>query len=168
MIRHLHYCAFAALLALAPGSAGDTPQGNSQKNEVRRPPNNVVDRLRRMTPEERKRLLDKLPPERRRLLEERLRQYDSLTPEQRRRLRAQYDTFQQLPPAQQDAARRLFQRFGSLPANRRPAVRQEFQFLRNLQEANQRAHMNTETFRRRFNPQERQLLEELLHLEPAR
>ena len=51
----------------------------------------MLDRLERMSPEERQRALEKLPPERRQRIEERLRRYESLTPEERERIRRQFE-----------------------------------------------------------------------------
>jgi len=65
----------------------------------------VLDRLEQMSPAERQRVLDRLPPERRSRLEERLAAYDRLPPDERERLRRQYERFNSLSPEQQRFAK---------------------------------------------------------------
>src|SRR5436190_18557983 len=66
------------------------------------PPNGMIERLNRMTPEQRQRALDRLPPERREKVERRLENFNALPPEEKDRLRQQYQAFQKLPPEKQD------------------------------------------------------------------
>src|SRR5207244_9505780 len=75
----------------------------------------AIERWSRMTPEQRRRALDRLPPERRQKIEEQLERYQNLTPEQRDQLRFRFQTFNQLPPEKRDAARMLFRQFNQLP-----------------------------------------------------
>ncbi|MEJ7607787.1 MAG: DUF3106 domain-containing protein, partial [Bryobacteraceae bacterium] len=72
------------------------------------PPHTLLERLNNMSPEQRERMLRKLPPERRSILERRLENYNRTSPEVKRRLGAEYDNFRQLAPEKQEKARRLF------------------------------------------------------------
>lgn len=132
------------------------------------PPQNLtmLDRLERMSPEERQRLLQKLPPERRQRIEERLRKYESLTAEQRQRLREQFERFQQLPPERQQALRQLYQRFSQLPEDRRRAVRRGVWELQMLEPARRPIRMDRPWFRNRYSPEELQMIQELLEVAP--
>lgn len=127
----------------------------------------LLDRLSRMTPEERDRFLENLPPERRRRIERRLELYNRLSPEERRRLRERYQRFSELPPERQDAVRELFRRFSSLPPERRPLVRREFLRLRRMSEPERRARLNSPALREFFSPAERELLADMTSVLPA-
>jgi hypothetical protein len=120
-----------------------------------------LERWNRMTPEERKQALAKLPPERRRELQQKLQQYRNLPPEQRQQLGERYKAFSQLPPEQQNRARELFRQFNSLPEDRRPVVKQEYEQLRAMPEAERNERMNSEAFRSRYTPAEQQMLRDL-------
>ena len=127
----------------------------------------IMDRLERMTPEERRRVLDRLPPERKKLVEERLRQFNQLPPEERARLRQSLDRFGRLPPEQQEAARKLFSRFNRLPEDRRKLLAGEFRGLRQMAEAGRRARISSDEFRSRYTQAEQQLLQDLSKLAAA-
>ena len=120
-----------------------------------------IERWNRMTPEERRRALGKLPPERRREIEDKLQKLRNLPPQERQQLRDRYQTFSQLPPEQQNRARVLFRQFNSLPPDRRPIVRQEFESLRSLPESERRMRLNSSEFRTRFTASEQELLQDL-------
>ncbi len=132
-----------------------------------RPGPAIMDRLERMSPEERRRVLDRLPPERRKLVEERLRQYSQLPPEERARLRQRLNRFAQLPTEQQEAARMLYGRFNRLPEDRRKLLAGEFQELRRMDESNRRTRINSEEFRSKYTQAEQQLLQDLSKLTAA-
>jgi hypothetical protein len=112
-----------------------------------------------MTPEERKKALQKLPPERRKILEDRLRQYDKLSPSQKDKLHA-------MSPEQQVRLRRLYQRFNNFPPERQGALRTETQKMQSMTDAERRARMNSDEFRNRYNQREQALLAELAKASP--
>ncbi len=58
---------------------------------------NMLERLNQMTPAERQRALERLPPARRQMLEQRLNNYQKLSPEERERLR---NRLRQMSPEQ--------------------------------------------------------------------
>jgi hypothetical protein len=128
---------------------------------------NALDRLERMSPDQRQRVLEKLPPERRQRIEARLRQYESLTPEERERLRRQFERFRQMPPERQQALRELFRRFRELPEDRRRAVRRGVWELQRLGEARRELRLSRPWFRNRYSPEELQMVRELLEMAPA-
>ncbi len=120
-----------------------------------------LDRLERMSPQQRQHMLQSLPPGRARKLRERFDGYEQLTPEQRAHLRQQYDQFRQLPPARQDAIRGIFDRFHGLPEDRQTVVREEFGALQSLRGDSRRERFGSPAFRSRFNPDEQKLIEEM-------
>ena len=121
----------------------------------------LLERLNRMTPEQRQRLLSRLPPERRRIVEERLERYNSLPAEQRLRLRNRYETFRHMPAEKQDETRRLFREFRELPQDRRLALRREIGRLRLMGEAERRDRIESEPFKNRYSAAEQRIIREL-------
>jgi Protein of unknown function (DUF3106) len=140
----------------APKAAGGGGAPGNGKNR-----RTIVDKWNRMSPEERQKALEKLPPERRQKIEQALNEYRSLTPEQRRQLRSRLETFNQLPPEKQNQARRLFRQFSELPPDRRPQLRSEFESLRAMPEADRRARLNSDEFRSKYNEHEQKFLRDL-------
>jgi hypothetical protein len=118
----------------------------------------LIERWNQMPPEERRRALDRLPPERRQKIEEQLERYQNLSPEQRQQLRFRAEMFNQLPPERQDVARRLFRQFNQLPPDRQGLLREEFRTLRALPDEDRRNRIESDDFRGRFNPREQRFL----------
>ncbi len=102
-----------------------------------------VERFERMSPVERRRALNRLPPERRARLEER------------------FGKLQQMPPAERLNLRKRFDAFQSLPQDRKQAVRQEIRQLRNLSPEERKKRLQSPEMKKRFNEDERHLLEEV-------
>jgi hypothetical protein len=126
-----------------------------------------VERLSRMAPQDRERVLASLPPQRREIVERRLAQYEKMTPEERRRLRNQMGQWEDLPPERQQQVRRLYQRFQQMPPERRPLLQQELKALRAMGPQDRQARMNSDEFRNKYNPREQRFLGELARaLEP--
>jgi hypothetical protein len=124
-------------------------------------PGAVVQRLMRMTPEQRERALQKLPPERQARIREQLQRFDSLPKaEQERRLQLGA-TFANLPPETQNLVRRQIRAFNQLPEDRRRIVGAAFQRLRRLPPAERQARMARPAFQNRFTPEEQQMLSDL-------
>lgn len=124
-------------------------------------PATIVQRLMRMTPEQRERAIEKLPPDRQTQLRERLAQFDSLPkPEQERRLQLG-QIFASLPLDKQEVVRRQIQAFNQLPDDRRREVASAFQRLRRLRESEREVRMAAPAFRNRFTPSEQQMLADL-------
>jgi hypothetical protein len=113
-----------------------------------------LDRLEQMSPEERQKALDRLPPERRQRVEEGLERYRAMNPENRERLR----NFERMPEEQRDAIRQSFRRMQDLPLGRRAMVRRELQQLRGMSDAERETRMQSESFRRRFDANEQGLI----------
>jgi hypothetical protein len=157
-----------AALTVAPAAALQVrrpPPGPRVVRPPMRPPGKtIIDRLEKMAPAERDRVLSKLPPERRKKVEEGLQRFRQLPPSERENLGNRLERFGQLPPERQAAARRLFARFNLLPEDRKPLVGEEFQLLRQLEEADRRARLNRDEFRSRFTLAEQQLLHDFAKL----
>ena len=177
----------AALLWLSPlaflapdaGAFGQTPKArpNPQRSAAKggqaaralRPTRaqlNALDRWRKMSPQQRQRHLQRLPPDRRREFQQRMRRLQNLTPQQRQRLQREYQQFSRMSPRQQNDFRSLYQRFNKMPADRRPMLMNEYRKLRKLSPAERRSRVKSEAFQKRFRPGGKKLLEELAKTMP--
>lgn len=117
-----------------------------------------VERLRRMAPGQRQKLLERLPPERRHRIERQLRELDNMSPEQREQLHEQYAAFRRLPPEKQEALRGAFRRFNALPPARREALRKEMNELRAMRPRERRDRVQSEDFRNSYSQQEQMIM----------
>lgn len=157
----LSWCAAGPLgaqhRATGPGMMRRPPAPRPERANRPRP----LEELQRMSPEERRRAIEKLPPERQRKLEERLERYNQMSPEQRERLRERYERFHQLPPERQEAMRQAFRDFTKLPQERQQIMRQEMRQLREMPEGERKQYMDGPEFRGRFDDNERRILEEM-------
>ncbi len=127
----------------------------------------ALERFHQLSPADRRKALDKLPPDRRRIAEDRLEDYERLGEQERKRLADRHESFQKLSPDAQEAVRQSFRQFNSLPAARRKIVGEELRHLSGLPEPERRGRMNSDEFRNQFNSEERQILESLVVLNPG-
>lgn len=159
--------ALAVALGLYADADSKAPQSKQPQAAVKAQPmpsmlnTAPLEKLRKMTPEQREKMFSKLPPERQEAMRKRLEFYESLTPQQRKWLNEQYLLFRQLPPERQEEMRRLYRRFNAVPEERKADLQREFFILRRLSEAQRRARLDSKDFRTRFTPRERQLLAEM-------
>ena len=122
-----------------------------------------LDRFDRMSPVQRQRALDRLPPERRQRIEQGLEQYRAMNPANRERLR----NFERMPEGQRDAVRQNFRRLRELPQERRVVVRKEMQQLRGMSEADRDSRLQSGAFRARFDSNEQGLIRDTVANLPA-
>jgi predicted Fe-S protein YdhL (DUF1289 family) len=149
--------------ARPPGQSGQAP------NRLR--PGTALDRWNSMSPEQRERALQKLPPERQQQIRRRLERFNSLPKEEQDRLRSRYERFSSLPPDRQQTVRRQIRNWSQLPDERRPVVSREFDQLRRLTPEERQARIQSDEFRARFSPHEQRILSDLsdnLALPPRR
>ncbi len=126
-----------------------------------------LDRFNKMSPEERQKVLNSLPPDRRKRLEERLQIYNQLSPAEQQKLRQQYNAFRQLPPAKQNALRKLYREFEQLPPDRRDQLRVEMQQLQKMSPQARRARMSNAEFRTKYTLSEQRVMADLLRTLPS-
>jgi hypothetical protein len=127
-----------------------------------------VVRLYRATPEQRERVLEKLPPHQQEQLRKELERFDSLPDEQKQQRIEQAERFEQLTPDQRTTFRQQLQKVRQLGPLRQRAVAG---VLRRLQEATdeERAEfLEAPRFRNRFTPEEQQIIRDLTAVMPSR
>jgi hypothetical protein len=103
-------------------------------------PGKQIERLQKMTPEERERALSNLPPDRRKQVQHQLDRLDQLTPEQRQQLDERFEKLQSFPPSRQRA------------------VRDEVTSLRKMSFSERQARLHSEEFNMQFAPEEQELI----------
>ena len=153
----------AALLLLA-GTLSAQPRRAMPRPGPR--PGAILERLSAMSPEERQKALDRLPPGRRAQVEERLERLNKMPPGARERLRAQYEEFEKLSPEKKEAVRRAFRDLNQLPQDRRQPVRREVVRLRNMLPEQRAARVDSEQFKSLYSDSERQLIRDLTEAVP--
>lgn len=127
-------------------------------------PATPIERLRAMSPEERRRFLDRLPPGRRRQVEDRMHTLDRLSPAEQQELDRRYEFFQRLPPARQQDARRLYHDLTALAPDRHAAVRSQLDRLRLMSSAERAGYFRSSPFKSAFSRKERAILEDYVSL----
>jgi hypothetical protein len=147
-------------------------QGNRSFPRSQMHPQNVghhagqwLSQHRNMSPEQQRKALENdpgfrsLPPQRQERLRNQLQSFNRMTPEQQDRMISRMEIWEHLTPEQKGQARGLYQRWQQLPPDRREAVKGALQTLRAMPpEARQRA-IESEDFKKRFNPDERNMLD---------
>lgn len=133
-------------------------------------PNPALEKWRSMTPGERQRFLDRLPPERREEVQRRWEQFERndrmLKPDQRDRLQQAFSEFRNLPPERQQTARRAFRQWMVQPEERRATMRGELESLRGMAAEDRRARMDSEDFKSKFSKVEQGILHDLTEALP--
>jgi hypothetical protein len=157
--------------ASAPAAKAPAPKENGFKNPEApkgpKPgarlgaPGNPVERLMAMPPEQRERVLEKLPASQQANLRQRLEKFDKLPPAERERLNRMWNTFNSLPPEKQSLVRRQIQAFNSLPDDRQEALAPVLQRLRRMPEDERHALLGSEEFKSKYSASEWQMLSDI-------
>jgi len=164
------------LLASAPAISAPGRQGGPKPSKLHaekppKLPKNVktpIDEFMRMSPEERQKALNRLPPEQRRRLQERLEKFNQLPDGQQQTLRNMYDRLNQLPPERQQSVRKSMRQFSREPQDRRQAMRQELKSLAPLEAGDREARMTSTEFREKFNGKEQGIVRDMSDLLPPK
>jgi hypothetical protein len=98
---------------------------------------------------------------------DRLRNFNNRPPEERQRILNRMETFEHLPQPERQQVRNLYGQMRQLPENRRMAVGQAARQLSGMSPADRERVLNSLQFRRRFSPQEQDLVRGLAQLGPG-
>jgi hypothetical protein len=122
----------------------------------------ALEKLSRLTPDERERVLGKMAPARRQMLERRLEQWNNMPPGQKRRMEESLEAFRQLTPEQQETMRKLYRRFNdTLPDAKRAEGRRALSLLRRMEPEQRKRALNGPRLKASFTDTERDLLAEM-------
>jgi hypothetical protein len=118
----------------------------------------TVDRLTRMPVQDRERALAGLPPGQQKEISKRIDEIDRIDPANREQLLKRYRKFDTLTPQEKDEFRGVLRQIQKLPEHRHEAVTEELDHLSKLSLQDRTRRINSEEFRNRFSPDERQIL----------
>jgi len=149
------------LAAVSAGSVLAQPAGREDRDG-----SPGIERLLRMSPEERSKALEGLPPWRRKRLEERLERYNQLSPEARQLIHERYEAFRKLPPQEQKAVRDLFRRLSEVPPRRRVELRWQARRMSRMTPERRQLRMAHPWFKERYTSAERELIADMIRLLP--
>ena len=121
-------------------------------------PANPFTRLFRMTPEQRERALEQLPPQQQANARKSLEAFDQLPKEQQDIQLHQLERFEQLPPERRAEVRGLWRDLNQLPRDRNMQVRQAIRRLQNATDAQREAILKSAAFKERFSPEEQRII----------
>jgi len=150
--------------ALAPArpKAEGAPKGGRASPPVRvTNPGSLAARLYQMTPEQRERVLEKLPPAQQDRARKTLEAFDKLPKEQQQQRILQAERLASLPPEQEREVRQSVQSFQKLPPERKQAVRQALGRLQNMTPERRDQVVNSEQFKSLFSPDEQTIIHNL-------
>jgi hypothetical protein len=133
----------------------------------KREPQTPIDEFETMSPEERQKALNRLPPEQREKLQERLQRFNELPAEQQQALKNLYNRLHQLPPERQAAVRTAVGRFSEQSPQRQQAMREELQNMANLSDQERQGRMGSSEFRKKFNRKEQGIVRDMAPLLPS-
>jgi len=150
----------------APPPPGSRRMENNSSAASESGGNTPIDEFDRLSPEEQKQILARLPTEQRRRLEERLRQFKQLPFEQRQMLRNLYSRLHQLAPGQQETVHKAIDRFSKQPAESQQAIRDEVRLLSALPELDRASRVASKDFRQGLTRKEQGIVRDMLPLLP--
>ena len=139
-----------------------------------RPGSQLLERLMRMKPQQRRRFFHEnprfrnLPGLQRRQIQQRLRQLSLMPAKQREQVLERYRLFDRLPREKQTQAREIYQRWRTFPSGRRHALMGEYDSLRAANADARQKRLESKDFTTRFSTDEQQVLKDLTALFPAR
>lgn len=142
------------------------PQQKQAPRPDPHPGEQLLERLRQMSPDEREKALENLPPARRQNITNRLNQIEKWPTAAQARERARLERLNGLPQQRQNQVRRSARQFLDLPEDRRRQMTEELRRMAPLPDDERRAYMNTEEFRNRYSPNEQQIMSNLAEIEP--
>jgi Protein of unknown function (DUF3106) len=143
----------------APQAPPPNNRGGVPKGQTRLPnPDNPIDRLLRMSPEQRERAIEKFPPQQQANFRKRFENFDKQPEAQKQRQLEHLDQFWTLPPDKQKLVHDQMNAFNALPEDRREEVKRAYLRLSRETPEGRDAILARPQFRSRFTPAELQIL----------
>jgi hypothetical protein len=124
-------------------------------------PNGNVERLLAMPPEQRDRVLEKLPQNQQNALRKRFEQFDQRPPEERARLLEMWKHLESLSPEKRELLTQQMQVFNALPEERRRVLGPALNRLRRLGPEERDALLKRDAFRGRFSENELKMMTDI-------
>jgi hypothetical protein len=121
----------------------------------------LAQRLLQMTPEQRDRALEKLPPQQQAQVRQQLQRLDNLPQAEKDRIARQARGLDSLPPPQRRLVTQQLNAFNKLPDDRILPVRRALVTLMRMPEEQREARLNSDAFTHNFSPEEQGILRDL-------
>jgi hypothetical protein len=144
---------------------GTRPKQQRPEKPVK-PHKTPIDEFERMSPEERQKALDRLPPPQRQKLQDRLQQFGQLPADQQRTLKGMYSRLNELPANRQEVVRQSMNKFLQEKPDRQQAMRDELKGLGGLSVQDRQARVESPDFRGKFNKKEQEIVRDMSELLP--
>lgn len=151
--------------AFRPNFKGGIPKA-PQKGPRLNNPGSPAARLYRATPDQRERVLEKLPSARQEQMRRELEWFDNLPKDQQEQVIRRSERLASLPLEKQQAIQRQMQALNRLPVERTRAVRQALLRLQELPEEERAEVLSREHFRNQFSAEELQIITDLSAVMP--
>ncbi len=123
-----------------------------------------VEKFSHMSPQERKRAIEKLPPERQKQIERNVERYNQLSDEEKEKLRSRLEHFNSLSAEDQRRTRQLSREVTEMPEARRAEVRREMARLRRMNEEQRKKRLASGQYKDKYSTDEKRVIEELTAL----
>lgn len=131
-------------------------------------PGSIVQQLFRMSPEDRERAMEKLPPQQQERLRTQLEKLDKAPPAQRALMLRMANALAGLPPEKQIVVVRELNTLNNLPQERRQIIIPEVNRLRRMPEDRRMARIMSDDFRNTYTPEEQQMMIDIAQSLPVR
>ena len=164
-LKYLGVTCAVLVLFLAPRSLSFAQERHGAPKPGK-PINTPIDEFMRMSPTEREKALNRLPPQQRRRVEERLKRFNALPPERQQELKSMYNRLNQLPAPRQQVVRRSLNQFSREAPDRKHALRQELKSIAPLSAEEREARFASPEFREKFSDQEQGIVRNMSQLLP--
>jgi len=151
----------------APHAPPNNPGGAAKGAAKMGNPDNPIDRLLRMSPEQRESAIEKFPPQQQANFRKRFENFDKQTEAQKERQLQKLNELWSLPPDKHQMVAQQILAFDALPEDRRILVRQAYVRLSRSTPEEREAILARPQFRSRFTPGELQILSVLPQYYPA-
>lgn len=142
------------------------PAPRSARSGAATPAVTPIDEFERMSPDQQRRALQRLPPGQRQKLQQRLQRFNQLPAEQQRTLRNLYNRLHQLPSEQQASVRKAINRLSEQAPARQQVMRDELRSMAALPRQDREAWVKSPEFRHRFSRREQGIIYEMTPMLP--
>lgn len=155
-----------ALASAAPSVAqkGHHPEPHPQKKQQGHHAGQWLREHKNLPPEQQRKELENdpqfrnLPPQRQQQLRNQLQQFNSVSPEKQQQMLNRMETWEHLTPEQKQQARQIHSQMQQLPPDRRQAVQNAIQALRGMPPEARQREIDSDSYKKQFSPQERDVL----------
>jgi hypothetical protein len=150
-----------------PAPSSGSKGGGAPKKTSLPNPDNPIERLLRMPPEQRELAIEKFPAQQQANFRKQFENFDRQTDAQKQRQLEHLDQFWSLPPDKQKLVRTQMNAFKELPEDRREEVKKAYVTLSRLTPEEREVRLARPQFRNRFTNAELQILMVLPQYWPA-